>query len=151
MKYFSLVHKLQTPVAWLKGLALLTIAQLTSCCMFSSSKFQIYFDKAVAFLGFLVLKLDVWLRHLALKLVAVNPMYVSVTPSPLLIVAWYTTDSVKHLFCTGHSLAFLQSHSFLFTSSPCMVFASLKSLELCPLMVLAKFLCTYMTFLLCFC
>ena len=117
MKYFSLLHRWHTPVTWLKGLARLTIFQLTSYSMVLSSNCQICLDKAVAFLGFLVLKFEIWFRHLSLKLVAVNPMYVSTTPSPLLSVAWYTTPSVRHFPSTGHTY-FLQLHSFFFSASP---------------------------------
>ena len=74
IKNFSLVHRLQLLVTGLKGLARLTIFQPISYCMFWSSSSQIYFESFVEFLGFLVLKLDLWFLHLSLKLVAVNPM-----------------------------------------------------------------------------
>ena len=111
IKYFPLVQSWHTPVTWLKGLALLTVFQLTSYLISWSSNAQMCLDNAVAFLGFLVLKFDLWLRHLSLKLVAVRPMYVSVCLSPLLIVAWYTTPICRHFPSTGHSFLFLQ---FLF-------------------------------------
>ena len=138
IKYFSLKQSWHTPVTWLNGLALLTIFQLTSNWIFWSSNVQMYLDNAVAFLGFLVLKLDLWFRHLSLKLVAVSPMYVSVFPSPLLIVAWYTTPSCKHFPSTGHSFPLLQLQYFSINCGPWLFLYSLKIFELCPLIVLAR-------------
>ena len=52
-------------------------------------------------------KLALWLLYLVLNELSVTPMYSAVSS-----VALYTTDSVRHLFCTGQAVLSLQEHSF---------------------------------------
>jgi hypothetical protein len=111
IKYFSLVHNWHTFVTWLKGLALLTIFQLTSYPIFWSCSLQICFDKVVEFFGFLVLKLDLRFLNLSLKGGSESPMYVSTLSSSLVTVAWYTTPDCKHFPWTGHSFFTLHIYS----------------------------------------
>ena len=99
LKYFSLTHKWHTFVTWLKGLALLTIFQLTSYPIFWSCSFQMCFDNVVEFLGFLVLKLDSWFLNLSVKGGSESPMYVSTLSSFVVTVAGYITQDIYRIVC----------------------------------------------------
>ena len=57
-------------------------------------------------------KLALWLLYLVLNELSMTPMYSAVSS-----VALYTTDSVRHLFCTGQAVLFLQEHSFSLVGS----------------------------------
>ena len=51
-------------------------------------------------------KLALWLLYLVLNELSVTPMY-----SADSIVALYTTDSVRHLFCTGQAASSLTTRN----------------------------------------
>ena len=103
MKYFSRVHREQTPVTGEKGLALPTIFHFRVYFIFSDFNLLIWLLRVVDFLLCLI-ELR-WLLYLYLNFVAVNPIYVSTAGGTCSVVtsAWYIIFSTPHFPSKGHS------------------------------------------------
>ena len=110
IKCFSLVQRLHTPVVGENGAARPNILYLIWYCFFSSFNFQICIDRVVEFRLFSCLKSELWFKYLVLNIGAVSPTYLLVSPSSVLIVAWYTTFLAVHLSGRGHSVGWSQLH-----------------------------------------
>ena len=135
IKYFSLVQRAQIPDTGLKGLARSTISHLISKFMFLCSSSCVRLLRVV-WLACSLLNVCLWPLHLSLNLLAVNPVYVCISPPSSVIVALYITSLSKHLPWTGQS-SFISQLQVLISFIP----VGSSSFELWAEMAAMFFLC----------